>query len=74
MDEIIIYNVLRTVNPKAGNSEVWFVCSAHHIMVRYICMQFQENISNSFQVTERTHILQKSLIFNVRRAITPKVG
>ena len=65
MTEITIYNVHRTVNPKAGNSEVWFLCSAHHIMVTYICIKVQENISNSFQVTERTHILQKSLIFNV---------
>ena len=54
-----IYNAQRAVTPKAGNSELWFLCSAHHIMVIYICIKFQENISNSFQVTE--HILQKSL-------------
>ena len=51
MTEITIYNVQRAVNPKAGNSELWFLCSAHHIMVIYICINFQENISNSFQVT-----------------------
>ena len=49
------------VTPKAGNSELWFLWSAQHIMVIYICIKFQENILNSFQVTERTYILQKSL-------------
>ena len=59
MNRITICNVQRAVTPKAGNSELWFLCSAHHIMVIYICIKFQENISNSFQVTEQTHILQK---------------
>ena len=56
-----IYNVQMAAAPKAGNYELWFLCSAHHILVIYICIKFQENISNSFQVTEQTHILQKSL-------------
>ena len=61
MTGIIIYNVQWEVTPKAGNLELWFLCSAHHIMVIYICIKVQANISNGFQVTERTHILQKSL-------------
>ena len=61
MTGITIYIVQRAVTPKAGNLELWFLCSAHNIMVIYICIKFQENISNSFQVTEQTHILQKSL-------------
>ena len=61
MTGITIYNVQKAVTPKAGNAEFWFLCSAHHIMVIYIGIKFQENISNSFQVIERTHILQKSL-------------
>ena len=60
MTWIPIYNVQRAVTPKAGNSELLFLCSAYHIMV-YICIKFQESISNSFQVTEQTHILKKSL-------------
>ena len=40
-----------TVTPKAGDSELWFLCSAQYITVIYICIKFQENISNSFQVT-----------------------
>ena len=55
-----IYNAQRAVTLEAGNLMLWFLCSAHHIMVIYICIKFQENVSNGFQVTERTHILQKS--------------
>ena len=52
MTGITIYNVQRVVTPKAGNSELWVLCSAHHIMVIYICIKFQKTISNSFQVTK----------------------
>ena len=38
MTGITIYNVQKVVTPKAGNSELWFLCSAHHIMVIYICI------------------------------------
>ena len=62
MTGITIYNVQRVVTPNTDNSELWFLCSAHHIMVIHICMKFQENISNSFQVTERIHIVQKWLV------------
>ena len=71
MTGITIYNVQRVVTSNTDNSELWFLCTAHHIMVIHICKKFQENISNSFQVTERIHILQKWL---VQRAKTPKVG
>ena len=59
MTRITIYNVQRAVTPKAGNLELQFLCSAHHIIMIYICIKFRENISNGFQVTERIHILQK---------------
>ena len=61
MTGVTISNVQRVVTPKSGTSELWFLCSAHHIMVIYICIKFQENISNSFQVTKQTNNLQKSL-------------
>ena len=57
MTGITIYNVQMAVLQKACNSELWFLCSAHHIMVIYICIMFQGNISNSFQVTEITIFL-----------------
>ena len=53
---------------------LWFLCSAHHIMVIYICIKFQESISNSFQVPEWMTYIKEITIFNVQRAITPKVG
>ena len=56
MAGINIYNVQRTVTPKAGNSELWFLCFAdihlHKVSRKYL---------NSFQVAERTHMLKKSL-------------
>ena len=33
MTGITIYNVQRRVTPKAGNSQLWFLCYAHHIML-----------------------------------------
>ena len=54
MTLITINNVQRVVTSKAGNSDLWFLCFAHHIMGIYICIR--ENISNSFQVTEWTQI------------------
>ena len=59
-------NVQRAVTPKAGNSELGFLCFANCITMIYICIKFQENISNSFQVTEwiqiyyRNHYFQSS--------------
>ena len=60
MTWITINNVQRVVTPKAGNSALRFLCFAHHIMVIYICINFQENILNSFLVTEWTQIYNRS--------------
>ena len=62
MTWITIDNVQRAVTPKAGNSELWFLCSANSIMVIYICIKFRENISNSFQVTEWAQIYFRSRV------------
>ena len=56
-----IDNVQRVVTPKAGKSELQFLNFANCIIVIYICIKFQENISNICQVTEDTNTLQKSL-------------
>ena len=42
-----INNVQRAVTPKAGDSELLFLCFAHHIMVIYICIKFQKNVLKS---------------------------
>ena len=35
-------------------TELWFLCSARHLIVLYISVKFREKISNGFQDTERT--------------------
>ena len=62
MTWITIKNVQRAVTPKAGNSELWLLCFANH-MVIYICIKFQEHISTSFQVTEWTQIYYRNRYF-----------
>ena len=54
MTWITIDTVQRVITPKAGISELQYLCCANCIMMIYICLRFQENISNSFQVTEWT--------------------
>ena len=34
--------------------ELWFLISAHRLMMLYICTKFRENISKGFKVFERT--------------------
>ena len=46
-----------------GVCNLQFLCFVHRIMVIYSCIKFQENISNSFQVTERTPIYYRSHYF-----------
>ena len=63
MTWITIDNVQSVVTPKAGKSELQFLHFANLIMVIYICIKFQENISNSFQVTEWTQIHYRNHYF-----------
>ena len=42
--------------PKVGKPELHFLCSAHCLMVLYICEKFHNNISNGYQLTERTWV------------------
>ena len=54
-------NVQRAITPKAGNSELPFLCSVNCIMVIYICIKFQENIVFKLQGTQiyyRNHYFQ----------------
>ena len=44
-------------NSKVGKAELQFMCSAHHLIVLYICVKFCEKISNDFtELTERTGV------------------
>ena len=76
MTWITIDNIQRVETPKAGKSELGVLCFANCIMAIYICIKFQENISNSFQVTEwtqvyyRNHYFQSSMGHNSRSRLT----
>ena len=50
MVEMAMFNVQRTITPKVDNPELWFMCSAHSLIVVYICVKFCENILDSIRV------------------------
>ena len=58
-----IDNVQWAITPKAGNSELLFLCFINCTMEIYIFIKFPENISNSFQVTEWTQIYYRNHYF-----------
>ena len=50
MVEMVRFNVQRVIiSPKVGKPEIRFLCSAHRLMVLYICVNFRENISNGIR-------------------------
>ena len=55
MVEMAIFNVQRAITLKVENPELCFMCSTHRLMF-YIYMNFHENTSNGFQLTERTRV------------------
>ena len=67
--DIKFVNKQKAITPKVGKSELWFLCSAHRLMVFNVCVKFHENMSSGLIFMERT---QKTV--NTQRAITPKVG
>ena len=52
----IIYYVQSTIINKVCKPELWFLYSAHSIIVLNFCMKFHENISHDFSDIERTHV------------------
>ena len=51
-----IANDQREITPKISKAEFWFLCLTRGLNVFYKCMKFHWNISNGFQVIERTQI------------------
>ena len=45
MVEIAMFNDPRAITPNFSKPELWFRCSAHRLIVLYICVKFHENIS-----------------------------
>ena len=54
-----IVNTQRTVTPKVGKPELWFMCFACCLMVFNVCEKFHENMSSGFKVMEWTRKLLK---------------
>ena len=52
-DKIAIFNVQSAITPKEGKPDLGFLRSACHLILLNICVNFHENISKGFQVTER---------------------
>ena len=53
MVEMAIFNVQRAITLNVGKLELRFMRSARHLIMLYIWVKFCENISNSFELTER---------------------
>ena len=76
MVEMPMFNVQRAITLKVGKPNLQFMCSAHCLIVLYIkfvsslikisCMVFNLQSGNKYMV--------EMPLFNVQRAITPKVG
>ena len=75
MTRITIYNVQRVNTPKAGNSELWFLCSAYQIMVihSHLNKVLRKYLKQSSSYRADTYITEIT-IFNIQGAINPKVG
>ena len=58
MVEMAKFNVQRAITPKVIKPDLWFICSAHRLIVLYICVKFGENISDGFRVMERTQMIK----------------
>ena len=52
--EMAIFNVQRAITPNIGKPDLWVLCSACHLIMLYICVKFQENITNGISGMEQT--------------------
>ena len=56
MVEMAMFNIQRAITPKIGKPALRFMCSAHRLIVIYICLEFRENVLYGFQLIERTQV------------------
>ena len=66
-----MFNVQRAKTPKVSKPELGFMCSAHRLIVLYICVKIHENISDSIRLMMRTQIMEA---LTDRRTETPNIG
>ena len=48
MVEKAIFNIHRAITLKVGKQDIWFMCSACHLMVFNIWVKFHENVTSGF--------------------------
>ena len=58
MVEMAMFSVQRAITSKVGIPELRFMCSAHCLIVLYICVKFGENITDGIRVMERTRMME----------------
>ena len=54
MVKMAMFNVQSAITPEVGKPELWFMCSAHRLMVLNITVKLRENISKGIRVMEWT--------------------
>ena len=52
--EMAMFNIQKAITPKVGKPELWFMHSAHCLLVLYIAGKFCEKVSNGIRVMEQT--------------------
>ena len=52
--EMAIFSVKRAITPRECNPDLRLLRFEYRFIVLNICVKFHENISNGFEVTERT--------------------
>ena len=70
--EMAIFNVQRAITPSKCNPELRSLRSAHRLVVLNICVKFHENILYGFEVTERTEVCGKNVIFQCSKGNNSK--
>ena len=58
MLEMAMLHVQWAITPKVGKPELQFICSAHCLIVFYICVLFCENILDGTRVMEQARMMQ----------------
>ena len=69
-----IHYVQRVATPKVGLPESRFLCFVHCLVVLYTCKKFHEKSGKVFNLHSGQEWRVEMAMFNVQRAITPKVS
>ena len=63
MVEMAMFNVQRAIISEVGKPELRFMCSAHPLIVLYLCVKFGENISHGIRVSSVLHVMSYCFTF-----------